>query len=50
MPDLDDPVDLKNLFAFIQRCRQDDLILAYHDRSDGGLITTVAEMLSLIHI
>ncbi|MCH2325535.1 MAG: phosphoribosylformylglycinamidine synthase, partial [Pseudomonadales bacterium] len=44
VPDLDDAMDLKNLFAFIQRCRQDDLILAYHDRSDGGLITTVAEM------
>ena len=44
VPDLDDAVDLKNLFAFIQHCRQDDLILAYHDRSDGGLFTTVAEM------
>ena len=44
VPDLDDAMDLKNLFAFIQHCRQDDLILAYHDRSDGGLFTTVAEM------
>ncbi|GIT21534.1 MAG: hypothetical protein CM1200mP40_12160 [Gammaproteobacteria bacterium] len=39
VPDLDDAMDLKNLFAFIQRCRQDDLILAYHDRSDGVCYT-----------
>jgi phosphoribosylformylglycinamidine synthase len=43
-PDLDDPEDLKAFFAVIQGLNRDGLILAYHDRSDGGLFTTVAEM------
>ena len=41
-PDLDDPALLKNFFEFIQKNR--DLILAYHDRSDGGLFVTACEM------
>ncbi|NKB32199.1 MAG: phosphoribosylformylglycinamidine synthase [Pseudomonadales bacterium] len=49
VPDLDRAADLKNLFAFVQRCRGDDLILAYHDRSDGGLFTTIAEMCFAAH-
>ena len=44
VPDLDNAEDLKNLFSFIQTCHQNDLCLAYHDRSDGGLLTTIAEM------
>ncbi|QEA13601.1 phosphoribosylformylglycinamidine synthase [Comamonas flocculans] len=43
-PDLDDPEDLKRLVAAINALRQRGLVLAYHDRSDGGLIATVAEM------
>ncbi len=43
-PDLDDAEDLKAFFAVIQGLNQDDLLLAYHDRSDGGLVTTLAEM------
>ena len=43
-PDLDHAQDLKNFFGLIQKLKQDDLLLAYHDRSDGGLFTTVAEM------
>ncbi|MGH8465328.1 MAG: phosphoribosylformylglycinamidine synthase subunit PurQ, partial [Pseudomonas sp.] len=43
-PDLDDPADLKNLFALVQQLNAADLLLAYHDRSDGGLLATVAEM------
>ncbi|WP_150302794.1 phosphoribosylformylglycinamidine synthase [Pseudomonas saliphila] len=43
-PDLDDAEDLKALFAVIQGLNNDDLLLAYHDRSDGGLLTTLAEM------
>ena len=43
-PDLDDADDLKAFFAVIQGLNQDDLLLAYHDRSDGGLLTTLAEM------
>ena len=49
VPDLDKPEDLKNLFAFVQECRSKDLLLAYHDRSDGGLFTTVAEMCFATH-
>ncbi|HDZ56032.1 MAG TPA: phosphoribosylformylglycinamidine synthase [Pseudomonas xinjiangensis] len=43
-PDLDDAEDLKAFFAVIQGLNNDDLLLAYHDRSDGGLLTTLAEM------
>ncbi|MFW5425656.1 MAG: phosphoribosylformylglycinamidine synthase [Methylophagaceae bacterium] len=43
-PDLDDPKLLKKFFYAIQQLQQDDLLLAYHDRSDGGLITTLCEM------
>jgi phosphoribosylformylglycinamidine synthase len=43
-PDLDDAEDLKAFFAVIQGLNQDDLLLAYHDRSDGGLLTTLVEM------
>jgi len=43
-PDLDDASALKNFFSSIQQMKQDDLLLAYHDRSDGGLITTLLEM------
>jgi phosphoribosylformylglycinamidine synthase len=43
-PDLDAPELLVALFAAIQSLRAQGLILAYHDRSDGGVFTTVAEM------
>jgi phosphoribosylformylglycinamidine synthase len=42
--DLDDAEDLAAFFAVIQGLNQDDKILAYHDRSDGGLFSTVTEM------
>ena len=44
-PDLDDPELLKSFFAAIQELNERDMLLAYHDRSDGGLITTLAEMM-----
>ncbi|WP_017937359.1 phosphoribosylformylglycinamidine synthase [Zestomonas thermotolerans] len=44
VPDVDDPEDLKAFFAVIQGLNKDGLLLAYHDRSDGGLLTTVLEM------
>ena len=44
-PDLDNPQLLKNFFAAIQELNDRDMLLAYHDRSDGGLIATVAEMM-----
>ncbi|WP_404363545.1 phosphoribosylformylglycinamidine synthase [Marinobacter sp.] len=43
-PDLDDPEDLRAFFAVIQGLNGDDKLLAYHDRSDGGLFVTLAEM------
>ncbi|MEM1221525.1 MAG: phosphoribosylformylglycinamidine synthase [Verrucomicrobiota bacterium] len=43
-PDLDDPEKFKNFFAAIQELLSEELILSYHDRSDGGLLATVAEM------
>jgi phosphoribosylformylglycinamidine synthase len=42
--DLDDAEDLAAFFAVIQGLNQDDKILAYHDRSDGGLFATLTEM------
>jgi phosphoribosylformylglycinamidine synthase len=36
--------DLRRLFAAIQEMVAHGLLLAYHDRSDGGLFTTLAEM------
>src|SRR6185369_7565070 len=43
-PDLDDPALLKAFFGAIQGLNADGLLLAYHDRSDGGLIVTLLEM------
>ncbi|MHA6494243.1 phosphoribosylformylglycinamidine synthase [Pseudomonas borbori] len=43
-PDVDDAEDLKAFFAVIQGLNADGRLLAYHDRSDGGLLTTVLEM------
>src|SRR5260221_465362 len=42
--DLDEPEKLKAFFAAIQELAADRKILAYHDRSDGGLFATLAEM------
>ena len=44
-PDLDFPQRLKSFFDAIQALAGSGLILAYHDRSDGGLLATVAEMM-----
>jgi phosphoribosylformylglycinamidine synthase len=44
VPDVDSPEQLKNFFAVIQGLIQQQQIIAYHDRSDGGLFTTLAEM------
>lgn len=43
-PDLDNPQDLSNFFGLIQALKKAGLLLAYHDRSDGGLLATLAEM------
>lgn len=44
VPDLDDPRRLVAFFDVIQSSLRDGLLVAYHDRSDGGLFTTLAEM------
>ncbi len=44
VPDLDNAHDLAGFFAAIQELMAAGQILAYHDRSDGGLITTLCEM------
>jgi len=43
-PDLDSPALLAGFFAALQEARAADLLLAYHDRSDGGLFVTLLEM------
>ena len=43
-PDVDDAGALKAMFNAVQDLNRDGLILAYHDRSDGGLFTTLCEM------
>ncbi|MEP6701945.1 MAG: phosphoribosylformylglycinamidine synthase, partial [Betaproteobacteria bacterium] len=43
-PDLDDAQQFRRFFDGLQRLNRDGKILAYHDRSDGGLIATICEM------
>jgi len=43
-PDLDDPPQLASMFAGVQELSREGLVLAYHDRSDGGLAATLVEM------
>jgi len=42
--DVDDPATLRGFFDAVQRLNEKGLILAYHDRSDGGLFAALAEM------
>ncbi|MBS1818906.1 MAG: phosphoribosylformylglycinamidine synthase [Acidobacteria bacterium] len=44
VPDLDEPTRLVAFFDVIQSCLRDRLLVAYHDRSDGGLFATLTEM------
>jgi phosphoribosylformylglycinamidine synthase len=50
VPDLDEPAQLKALVAAINRLREQGRILAYHDRSDGGLWATACEMAFAGHL
>ena len=43
-PDVDNPYHLKGFWNAIQQLGREQKILAYHDRSDGGLLVTVIEM------
>lgn len=49
-PDLDQPAYLGGFFRAMQNLVASGKVLAYHDRSDGGLFTTLAEMCFASHI
>jgi phosphoribosylformylglycinamidine synthase len=44
VPDLDDPERLRGFFELIRDAREAGLLLAYHDRSDGGAFAALCEM------
>jgi phosphoribosylformylglycinamidine synthase len=48
-PDLDDPTLFAKFFSLINRLNKEKLISAYHDRSDGGIVTTLLEMAFASH-
>jgi phosphoribosylformylglycinamidine synthase len=48
-PDLDDPRKIIDFFTAQRELRSRDLILAYHDRSDGGLFVSLVEMAFAAH-
>jgi len=50
VPDLEDPQNLIKLVAAVNDLRVKGQILAYHDRSDGGLLAAVAEMAFAGHV
>ncbi len=49
-PDVDSAVLLKSFFELIQILNSDGMLLAYHDRSDGGVFVTLCEMAFASHI
>jgi len=49
-PDVDSAADLKNFWNAIQHLGREQKLLAYHDRSDGGLLATVVEMAFAGHV
>ena len=49
VPDLDDAQALKRFFGEVQALNRDGLLLAYHDRSDGGLFAAACEMAFAAH-
>lgn len=50
VPDLDDAKDLIAMVDAVNALRDKGQILAYHDRGDGGLLATVAEMAFAGHV
>lgn len=44
VPDVDNANALGSLFDSLQKLNRDGLLLAYHDRSDGGVLITLLEM------
>ncbi|HVI57296.1 MAG TPA: phosphoribosylformylglycinamidine synthase [Luteimonas sp.] len=49
-PDLDDPQRLRSLFELVRDARAAGLLLAYHDRSDGGAFAALCEMAFCSHL
>ena len=47
--DLDDPDRIKRFFALVTELKASGAVLAYHDRSDGGLFVTLCEMAFAAH-
>ncbi len=50
VPDLDDPQRLRAFFELIRDARAAGLLLAYHDRSDGGAFAALCEMAFCSHV
>jgi phosphoribosylformylglycinamidine synthase len=48
-PDLDSPELLSAFFAALRELKDQGVVLAYHDRSDGGLMVTLLEMAFAAH-
>ncbi|CAH0992637.1 Phosphoribosylformylglycinamidine synthase [Sinobacterium norvegicum] len=42
--DIDNAAQLKGFFESVQQLLEQEQLIAYHDRSDGGLLTTLVEM------
>lgn len=49
-PDLDSADDFRSFFEVIQGLNGEAKVLAYHDRSDGGLFASLAEMMFASHV
>src|SRR5690606_38253074 len=49
-PDLDVPLRLRAFFELARDARADGLLLAYHDRSDGGAFATLCELAFAAHM
>ena len=50
VPDIEDPRRLRAFFELIRDAREAGLLLAYHDRSDGGAFAALAEMAFCSHL
>ncbi len=50
VPDITDAAALVSFFTILRKLAADGKILAYHDRSDGGLLATVCEMAFAGHV
>jgi phosphoribosylformylglycinamidine synthase len=49
-PDVESPEKLRAFFEVVQHLNASAKLLAYHDRSDGGLFVTLAEMMFASHV